>query len=120
MDHFGIRQGAEIVLRVPTRGVDARSGEQGENERGEQQPPLERANPGLLKESMSAPGFLRFGTYGTGRWITLWVRSGHVFAVVAGLRLDTTPYPSRGVEGPRWRPQLRDTRAFTPRHPVGL
>src|SRR5437868_3545308 len=27
---------------------------------------------GLLKESMSAPGFLRFGTYGTGRWITLW------------------------------------------------
>jgi hypothetical protein len=75
---------------------------------------------GLLKESVSAPGFLRFGTYGTGRWITLWVRSGHVFAQVAGLRLDTTPYPSRGVEGPRWRPQMRDTSAFTPRHPVGL
>jgi len=75
---------------------------------------------GLLKESLSAPGFFRFGTYGTGRWITLWVRSGHVFAVVGGLRLDTTPYPSRGVEGPRWRPQMRDTSAFTPRHPAGL
>ena len=75
---------------------------------------------GVLKESMSAPGFFRFGSYGTGRWITLWVRSGHVFAVVAGLRLDTTPYPSRGVEGPRWRPQMRDTSAFVPRHPVGL
>src|SRR6476661_1966822 len=75
---------------------------------------------GLLKESLSAPGFFRFGTYGTGRWITLWVRSGHVFAVVGGLRLDTTPYPSRGVEGPRWRPQMRDTAAFTPRHPAGL
>jgi hypothetical protein len=75
---------------------------------------------GLLKTPMSAPGFFRFGTYGPGRWITLWVRSGHVFAVVGGLRLDTTPYPSRGVEGPRWRPQLRDTAAFTARHPAGL
>src|SRR5436190_1653485 len=75
---------------------------------------------GLLRTPMSAPGFFRFGPYGTGRWITLWVRSGHVFAVVGGLRLDTTPYPSRGVEGPRWRPQLRNIAAFTPRHPVGL
>ena len=75
---------------------------------------------GLLKTPMSAPGFFRFGNYGAGRWITLWVRSGHVFAVVGGLRLDTTPYPSRGVEGPRWRPQMRDTAAFTPRHPAGL
>ena len=75
---------------------------------------------GLLRSPMSAPGFFRFGSYGAGRWITLWVRSGHVFAVVGGLRLDTTPYPSRGVEGPRWRPQLRNTAAFTPRHPVGL
>jgi hypothetical protein len=75
---------------------------------------------GLLKTPMSAPAFFRFGTYGAGRWITLWVRSGHVFAVVGGLRLDTTPYPSRGVEGPRWRPQMRDTAAFTARHPAGL
>jgi hypothetical protein len=75
---------------------------------------------GLLRSPMSAPGFFRFGSYGPGRWITLWVRSGHVFAVVGGLRLDTTPYPSRGVEGPRWRPQMRDTAAFTARHPAGL
>jgi hypothetical protein len=75
---------------------------------------------GLLGQPLSAPGFFRFGSYGPGRWITLWVRSGHVFAVVGGLRLDTTPYPSRGVEGPRWRPQMRDTSAFTARHPVGL
>ena len=75
---------------------------------------------GLLNTPISAPAFFRFGTYGAGRWITLWVRSGHVFAVVGGLRLDTTPYPSRGIEGPRWRPQLRDTAAFTARHPAGL
>ena len=57
---------------------------------------------------------------GRGQWITVWARSGHVFAQVAGLRLDTTPYPSRGVEGPRWRPQMRDVGAFTARHPAGL
>src|SRR5437763_9608334 len=75
---------------------------------------------GLLRTPMSAPGFFRFGTYGAGRWITLWVRSGHVFAVVGGLRLDTTPYPSRGVEGARWRPQMRHTAAFKAGHPAGL
>jgi hypothetical protein len=75
---------------------------------------------GLLGSPMGAPAFLRFGTAGRGSWITVWARSGHVFAQVAGLRLDTTPYPSRGVEGPRWRPQMRDVGAFTPRHPAGL
>jgi cell wall-associated NlpC family hydrolase len=75
---------------------------------------------GLVSTPMSAPSFLRWGTYGPGRWITVWARSGHVFAQVAGLRLDTTPYPSRGVEGPRWRPQMRDVGAFTARHLAGL
>jgi len=75
---------------------------------------------GVLAAPMSAPGFLPFGVAGQGRWITVWARSGHVFAQVAGLRLDTTPYPSRGVEGPRWRARMRDVGAFTPRHPAGL
>lgn len=75
---------------------------------------------GLLSSPVSAPGFLRFGTGGPGQWITVWARSGHVFAEIAGLRLDTTPYPSRGVEGPRWRARMRDVGAFTARHPAGL
>ncbi|MDX6666938.1 MAG: hypothetical protein QOK04_318 [Solirubrobacteraceae bacterium] len=75
---------------------------------------------GLLKAPMSAPGFIPWGQAGRGRWITIYARSGHVYAVVAGLRLDTTPWPSRGTEGSDWRPQLRDASAFTPRHPAGL
>jgi hypothetical protein len=74
----------------------------------------------LLRTSMSAPGFFGWGATGKGRWITVWVRSGHVFAVVAGLRLDTTPWPSQGVEGSGWRPSMRDVGAYVPRHPVGL
>jgi hypothetical protein len=75
---------------------------------------------GLLATPVSAPGFMRFGTAGRGQWITVWARSGHVFAQVAGLRLDTTPYPSQGVEAPRWRDRMRDVGAFTARHPAGL
>ena len=75
---------------------------------------------GQLSATMSAPGFLRFGTAGPGRWVTVWANSGHVFAQVAGLRLDTTPYPSRGVEGAGWRDRMRDVGAYTARHPAGL
>ncbi len=75
---------------------------------------------GQLSTTMSAPGFLRFGTAGQGRWITVWAHSGHVFAQVAGLRLDTTPYPSRGVEGAGWRDRMRDVGGYTARHPAGL
>jgi hypothetical protein len=75
---------------------------------------------GHLSSPMSAPGFLRFGVAGQGRWVTVWANSGHVFAQVAGLRLDTTPYPSRGVEGSGWRDRMRDVGAYTARHPAGL
>ncbi len=27
-----------------------------------------------------------------GKWITVYAREGHTFAVIAGLRLDTTPF----------------------------
>jgi len=79
---------------------------------------LHHAN--LLEAPLPSSDFLRYGECGRGRWITIYARRGHTFAVIAGLRLDTTPYPSRGVEGPRWRPQMRDTAAFTARHPAGL
>ena len=75
---------------------------------------------GLLRSPMSAPGFIPWGVAGAGRWVTIYAKRGHVFAVIAGLRLDTTPYPSRGTEGSAWRPQLRDAGAFTARHPAGL
>ena len=39
---------------------------------------------------MSSSDFRRFGARGRGKWITVYARNGHTFAVIAGLRLDTT------------------------------
>ena len=75
---------------------------------------------GLLRSPMSAPYFMSFGRPGRGRWVTVWARRGHVYLIVAGLRLDTTPWPDRGREGSDWRRSARATSAFVPRHPRGL
>jgi hypothetical protein len=76
---------------------------------------------GLLNAPRDSSGFLRYGLKGKGLWITVYTNPGHAFAVIAGLRLDTSAAgdPS-GLSGPRWRPNLRSTRGYRARHPVGL
>ena len=76
---------------------------------------------GLLTVPRDSSSFLRFGQSGRGAWITIYTNPGHAFAVIAGLRLDTSAAgdPS-GLSGPRWRPNLRSTRGYKARHPVGL
>jgi cell wall-associated NlpC family hydrolase len=76
---------------------------------------------GLLTVPRDSSSFLRFGLAGKGAWITIYTNPGHAFAVIAGLRLDTSAAgdPS-GLSGPRWRPNLRPTRGYKARHPVGL
>jgi hypothetical protein len=73
---------------------------------------------GVLNTPMPASDFLNYGRRGRGRWITVYSRSGHTFAVIAGLRLDTTG--DYGTEGPRWHPDCRDTWGYEARHPEGL
>ena len=73
---------------------------------------------GVLDSPTPSKGLLTWGQAGRGRWITVYTRSGHAFAIVAGLRLDTTGRIER--EGPRWRTELRDLGKFTARHPPGL
>ncbi len=41
---------------------------------------------------MSSTEFRSYGERGPGKWITIYAREGHTFAVIAGLRLDTTPF----------------------------
>jgi hypothetical protein len=41
---------------------------------------------------MSSTEFRGYGQRGPGKWITVYAREGHTFAVIAGLRLDTTPF----------------------------
>ena len=75
----------------------------------------------LLRSPLDSGSFMRWGLAGKGAWFTVYTNPGHAFAVIAGLRLDTSAAgdPS-GAKGPRWRPVLRKTRGFKSRHPVGL
>jgi hypothetical protein len=76
---------------------------------------------GLIKSPMSSSDFRKFGERGNGRWITVYARNGHTFAVIAGLRLDTTPYIHANDKwAPRWQPTVRKPSGFEARHPVGL
>ena len=76
---------------------------------------------GLIRAPMSSSEFRRFGERGHGKWITVYARNGHTFAVIAGLRLDTTPYVTgRERWAPRWQPTVRQAPGFEARHPVGL
>ena len=85
----------------------------------------------LLKSPLASGSFLRWGERGRGQWITVFTNHGHAYAVIAGLRLDTSAYGSRTASkrkvarsaferGPRWRHTMRPARGFRARHPLGL
>ena len=71
---------------------------------------------GLLAGPLDSTELMSFGLAGPGRWITIYANGGHAYAVVAGLRLDTSGSPG----GPRWRTLPRSGSGFTARHPAGL
>lgn len=75
---------------------------------------------GALEAPLPSSDFMRYGERGRGRWITIYARPGHTFAVIAGLRLDTTDFMNGGNTGPRWHADARDTDGYVARHPVGL
>ncbi len=75
---------------------------------------------GLLNSPMPSSDFMRYGERGRGRWLTIYSRNGHTFAVIAGLRLDTTDLGRGGDVGPRWYTYGRDTSGFIARHPAAL
>ena len=75
----------------------------------------------LLDSPLDSGSFMNWEEKGKGLWITVYTNPGHAFAVIAGLRLDTSAAgdPS-GAKGPRWRPVLRSTAGFKARHPEAL
>jgi hypothetical protein len=75
---------------------------------------------GLLNSPLPSSDLMRYGERGRGRWMTIYSRSGHTFAVIAGLRLDTTDLGRGGDVGPRWYADGRDTGGFVARHPMGM
>jgi hypothetical protein len=73
---------------------------------------------GLMTGSIPSRDYFNYGKKGEGKWITLYVRNGHVFMTVAGLRLDTGG--PGGETGPRWKTETRQGRGHVMRHPAGL
>ena len=59
----------------------------------------------------------RWGNPGAGRWITVYANAGHAYAVIAGLRWDTSGNTSG--TGPRWHPDMASRAGFVARHPPG-
>jgi cell wall-associated NlpC family hydrolase len=74
---------------------------------------------GLLDAPLPSSDLRHYGQRGRGRWITVYSRDGHTFAIIAGLRLDTTDMRDGDAVGPRWYVEGRDTHGFVGRHPAG-
>jgi hypothetical protein len=85
---------------------------------------------GLLETALDSGSFMSWGETGKGQWITIYTNPGHAYAVIAGLRLDTSAaavtrtstrkFKKALERGPRWRPTKRSSRGFEKRHPLGL
>ena len=72
---------------------------------------------GLLESAMPSGSFMKWEERGAGEWITVYAHGGHVYAVIAGLRLDTS---MTAGDGPGWSKTLRDQAGFRVRHPAGF
>ena len=58
----------------------------------------------IVDAPMPSGGYMSWGRRGKGEWITVYANSGHMFAVIAGLRLDTASTPG---DGPGWSKDVR-------------
>ena len=84
----------------------------------------------IIKDNPLAQDYVVWGQPGPGRWVTIYATDSptpHVFAVVAGLRIDTSHNgtdvgPNRAEDGPRWRilDHIPQWAHWSVRHPPGL
>jgi cell wall-associated NlpC family hydrolase len=72
---------------------------------------------GVLDEPLASGDLSSWGESGKGTWITVYTNADHAYAVIAGLRFDTS---GRGESGPRWRTASRSSKGFKARHPEGM
>jgi hypothetical protein len=76
---------------------------------------------GLLTAPMPSGSFMGWGLPGRGSWITVFANKSHMYAVIAGLRWDTSAVGERfrRGSGPRWRATKRKPRGYAVRHYPG-
>jgi hypothetical protein len=75
---------------------------------------------GLLDWALDSTGFMHWGGPGAGQWVRIYANREHVFAVIAGLRWDTSMTTEADGHGPGWSEEMRSTGGFRLRHPVGV
>jgi hypothetical protein len=77
---------------------------------------------GMLKRPLSSGPFMRWGSPGFGQWITVYANSGHMYAVIAGLRYDTSAVGEslNQGSGPRWRSTARASTGYAARFYPGF
>jgi hypothetical protein len=68
----------------------------------------------MLKQPMTSGSLASWGKKKKGKWITVYANSGHTWAVVAGLRWDTS-----GGPGPRWHKGMASRTGYAVRHYKG-
>jgi hypothetical protein len=73
----------------------------------------------FLGSPLDSRGLRRWGEWGRGSWITVYANRGHAYAVIAGLRWDTSG--NRRGSGPRWHKSTRAATGgrYAVRHPEG-
>jgi hypothetical protein len=71
----------------------------------------------FIESPLPSGPMAKWGEAGLGRWITVYTNPGHAYAVIAGVRWDTSG--NEGESGPRWHADLRDNVGFVARHPTG-
>jgi hypothetical protein len=72
----------------------------------------------LLDHPMASGDLESWGSNGRGSWITVYANGGHAFAVIAGLRLDTSG--DQHGTGPRWHTDMRSASGYSVTHWRGL
>ena len=74
---------------------------------------------GLLKAPLDSSQFMRWGSAGRGRWITVYANPGHAFMVIR-TRKGLLRYDTSGMDdGSRWDGDLRPSGGYVVRHPTG-
>jgi hypothetical protein len=71
----------------------------------------------FLESPLPSGAMEKWGLTGEGRWISVYANAGHAYAVIAGVRWDTSGDASGS--GPRWHEDLRDNVGYVVRHPAG-
>jgi hypothetical protein len=71
----------------------------------------------MLDSALPSGSLAKWGDKGKGDWITVYANGGHAYAVIAGLRLDTSMTDGKG---PGWSDEMRSGRGYAKRHWEGF